>query len=365
MRVCLVVFSYRYTGAAAVAEHCSRALLEVGVEVCLLFTGGDNLELRLAGRPWARPVLRKERGPGDVIANLKALRAAAHEHDALLCHLPHDHFLCLVARARRHATLVRSFRSPGHLRPDPFHRLLARRTDGALLAHRRLAEALDRLAPDLPRIALPVPTEARFSPGDTGSSWRRRLAIPERAPVIGMVGKVAPGRGFELLLDAAAALETPARVVVIGHGEARPRLELRARELGLADRLHWAGYVEDDLPALLAALDVVLVTAAGSDHGHRAVSEAQACSRPVVAVELPGVEDLVEDRRTGRIVAPTPRALAGAVDELLADPDLAGRLGRAGATAVQGRRFAPVGRRLAEFLDELTAARRSRGLDPG
>lgn len=354
MRVLLVVSGNKYTGAAAVAEHCCRALAAVAVDARLLYVAGNNLEARLTGVDWATPGLVKERHPGHVRRNLATLRAAAAGADAVICHLPHDHFMTVAAGVHRRAPLVRSYRNARHLRRDPFQRLLARRLAAALLAHGSLAAPLGDLRPGLPALTLPVPLEDRFRPGADGSRWRARLAIPEDAKVLGMIGKVAPGRGFDLLIATAARCDPPAHVLIVGHGEAQPALEAQARDLGIAERVHWAGYQETDLPELYAAMDVVLFAAAGSDHGHRAISEAQACARPVVAARLPGVADLVDDGRTGLVREPSPAAMAEAVSALLADPDAAARIGDAGARAVAQRRFAPAGQRLRAFLERVT-----------
>jgi glycosyltransferase involved in cell wall biosynthesis len=98
-------------------------------------------------------------------------------------------------------------------------------------------------------------------------------------------------------------------------------------------------------------MDVVLFTAPGSDWGHRAISEAQGGGRPVVAVSFPGVEDLIEDGISGRIVDRDPAALSEAVDFLIADPDVSERFGNAAAAAAENRRLVPTGERLARFLE--------------
>lgn len=351
MRVLLVVSGNKYTGAAAAAEHACRALRTADVEARLLYVAGNNLQQRLDGVAWAIPGLHKERSPAHLARNLSALRSEAAQADAVVAHLPHDHFLCVAARVASRTPLMRSYRNPKHLRQDLFQRLLARPLSGALLAHSGLSNALVSLRPGLPHLELPVPLEDRFRPGGDGTRWRRRLAIPENAPVLGMIGKVAPGRGFDLLLETAAHSEPRPHVLIIGHGEARPSLEKLAERLGLAGRVHWAGYQEDDLPALYAAMDVVLVSAAGSDHGHRAISEAQGCARPVVVAAMPGAADLVEDGTTGLLREPTPAAMADAVSLLLGDPDARTRVGDAAAAAVEPRRFGPSGRRLREFIE--------------
>jgi len=350
----LVVSGNKYTGAAAAAEHACRALHAAGTEARLIFVAGNNLERRLRGFAWAEPSLRKERRPADLRFNLAVLRSAATDANVVICHLPHDHFLCAMAGIHRVTPLVRCFRNPHHLRRDPFHRRLNSRLSGALAANPTLAGELGRcLPPATLRQWLPVPLEERFRPGADGTRWRVSLGVPAGAPVLGMVGKVAPGRGFDVLLQTAAALGDDVHVLVVGHGEARPSLEALANRLGLEGRVHWAGYQERALPELYATMDTVLFAAAGSDHGHRMISEAQGCGRPVVAADLPGVASLIQDGVSGRIADATPAALAEAAAPLLRTPELARTVGRAASQVAEMRRFTVVGTRLRAFLGEV------------
>jgi glycosyltransferase involved in cell wall biosynthesis len=130
-------------------------------------------------------------------------------------------------------------------------------------------------------------------------------------------------------------------------------LQKRAVDHGLQSRVHWTGYQDEALPELYSAMDAVLFTAPGSDWGHRAISEAQGCGRPVVAVACSGVEDLIDDGVSGRIVDRDPAVLSEAVDSLIANPDAAHRFGDAAATAARDRRLASVGSRLARYLEEV------------
>ncbi len=357
MKVGSVVFANRWTGAAAVAEVDCRALRAVGVDARLVFVGGDNLELRLAGAEWASPLLRKERTPGRVAHNLRTLRALAAECEVVLCHLPHDHLLCIASGLPRLAPLVRAVRAPGHLPTHPYNRFLAARAAGFLPAFSGLGIALDNAFRDIPSMTLPVPLDDRFAPRGAGS-WRRRLEIPADAPVVGMVGKLSGGRGFDLFLEAVARVDPSVHVVLVGHGEAQWNLQILATRLGLGHRVRWTGYRDEDLPSLYAVMDVVLFTAPGSDWGHRAISEAQGCSRPVVAAAIPGVEDLIDHGLTGRIAPAQPQALATEIAALLADPEARRRIGAAGASAAKERRLVPSGRRLAEFLSQVVTSTR-------
>ena len=355
MKVSSVVFANRWTGAAAVAELNCRALRAADIEARLLFVGGDNLERRLEGAEWASPGLRKERTPARVVGNLRALRELAADSEVILCYLPHDHLLCLTAGVARLAPLVRAIRSPGHLPTDPYHRFLNAHAAAFLPAFSGLGSTLGDSFRHIPSMSFPVPLEARFKPGSAGE-WRRRLEIPEKAPVVGMVGKLAKGRGFDLLLETAARVKPPAHIVIVGHGNAQMSLEILAGRLGLGHRVRWTGYREEALPALYSLMDVVLFAAPGSDWGHRSISEAQGCGRSVVATAIPGVEDLIDDGATGRIAPPRAEALARETAALLADPETRRRTGAASAAAVDNRRLDPSGRRLGSFLRRVVSS---------
>jgi glycosyltransferase involved in cell wall biosynthesis len=284
--------------------------------------------------------------------NLRAIKSLAQESDIVVCHLPHDHLLCAAASVHRRIPLVRAYRNPRHLRQDPYHAFLDRRLSGALLGYSALENDLPRTVSRVPAVSIPVPTEDLFRPVD-GTEWRQRLSIPPDVPVIGSVGKLARERGFSLFLEAVSRLAVPAHVVVVGHGEHRPNLEERASALGLDGRIHWTGYQERALPELYSVMNIMLFTAPGSDWGHRAISEAQGCGCPVIAVALPGVEDLIEDGVTGRIVSARQADLANATEVLLRSPEIARQLGKAAAIAVEERRLAPLGHRIKGFLEEV------------
>lgn len=350
MRILVVVAARKYSGAGAAAELTCRALRAAGGDARLLFLAGRNLEQRLADEPWALPHLERERSPARLRSNLAVLREAAAASDAVLCHLPHDHLLCLAAGLRRSLPLVRSFRHPCHLARDPFSRFLARRCDGAVVPSAALGERFSTLLRSpTPWLRAVVPVEDRFRPMD-GRRWRDHLGIGPAGRVVGAVGKLDAGRGFGRLLEIGSALPPDVHLLPVGHGPLEGRLAARAAALGIAGRVHWVGYHEEELPALYAAMDVPLFLEPGSDWGHRMISEAQACGRPVVAVAHEGVADLVEDGRTGTVVARDTVAVTAAVVDLLDDPERARRIGTAAAAASDERRLEPAGNRLLDWL---------------
>jgi colanic acid/amylovoran biosynthesis glycosyltransferase len=181
------------------------------------------------------------------------------------------------------------------------------------------------------------------------------------------VARLVPKKGIEVLLDALAALP-PAlhwRYTHIGGGPLRAELEARAAQLGLAERVRWAGALAQDrvLDAYRAADLFVLASRIAPD-GDRdglpnVLLEAGAQELAVVASRVEAVPELIEDGRNGRLVAPDdPQALAAVLARLIADPAARLRLGRAARVRVL-ERFG-----MAPGIDRLAARLRAE-LDSG
>ena len=158
------------------------------------------------------------------------------------------------------------------------------------------------------------------------------------------VGRLVERKGVTHLLD--ALLRLPAsRLVVVGDGPERPRLEARARESGIADRVEFRGRISDaELRRAYQAADAFVLPAVldarGDTEGLGVVLlEAMNYGVPVIASNIGGIVDIVVDQETGVLVPPAdPQALATALHSVLGDPARARRLGEAGQ------------RRLAEYF---------------
>jgi glycosyltransferase involved in cell wall biosynthesis len=174
----------------------------------------------------------------------------------------------------------------------------------------------------------------RFHPGLSGARIRRQLGVSTTTPLVGIVARLAPSRGHLLLVEAFAQVHTAipaARLLIIGNGEFRPHIERRIRVLGLADVVFFGDYREDDLPEALAALDVFVLLAPGPEGSCRAVLEAMAAGKAVVATRVGALQDIVLDGETGLLIAPQAgSALAHAISRLLRAPDQARQMGLRG-----------------------------------
>jgi glycosyltransferase involved in cell wall biosynthesis len=176
-----------------------------------------------------------------------------------------------------------------------------------------------------------------------GGKARRRPAgfnCPPDAIVVGSVGWLTPVKGHRVLLEAAAMLrgEWPRlHLVIVGGGSLQDDLERLAQRRGLAKTVRFLGARTDVLDCL-AGMDIYVQPSLNEGMG-RALIEAMAAGRPVVASRVGGIPTVVQDRETGLLVPPNdPAALARALDELLRKPDWARELGVAAQAGI-GERF--------------------------
>jgi len=201
---------------------------------------------------------------------------------------------------------------------------------------------------------------ARFRPAVDGTELLHRLELARSTRGGGggggggngarwllTVARIEPHKGVDTVLQALPAILARAPDVhyaVAGAGAAaeRAKLEQLAHKLGIAEHLHFLGEVsERDLPALYC---VATVYVGASRRAERigvegfgiSLVEASACGLPVVAGNSGGVPDAVRDGETGFLVpAEDPAAFADAICRLLADAELARRMGSAGRRAVE------------------------------
>jgi glycosyltransferase involved in cell wall biosynthesis len=176
-------------------------------------------------------------------------------------------------------------------------------------------------------------------------------------PIALGVGRLIYYKGFEHAI--AALREVEGRLLIIGVGPLRSALEARAREIGVADRVHFLGRIPDEeITAYYLASDAfVLPSIARSEAFGIVQLEAMACRRPVINTSLDsGVAFVSRHGETGLTVPPgDAAALAAALRTLFADPALARKMGDAGRTRAE-REFSKeiMGERTLTLYSELS-----------
>ena len=169
---------------------------------------------------------------------------------------------------------------------------------------------------------------------------RRELGLDGSTPLVVHVGNIRPHKGHANLIAAATHLRrrSPSTKVVSIGGEKRAgdleRVTSMAREAGEESTIRFLGSRTDALN-FLAAADVV-VNPSDVEGLPVSILEAMALSRPIVATAVGGVPTVVRHEQTGLLVPPrAPAALALAIDSLLDQPELAGKLGRSASSLVE------------------------------
>ena len=199
------------------------------------------------------------------------------------------------------------------------------------VAESTAAKVRERVAP-VPVRCIPVPVAMVRSPA---------AAEEPRARSVLYVGRLAEAKNLFRWLEAAAVVHQRAPDVtfdIVGDGPLRPALVRYASRLKLAARVHFHGTLgHDRLRSLYAKSSLLLMTSSHEGFGRVAV-EAAAHATPTVATAVTGLDEIVEDGRSGFVVrSPDPEHLAAAALRVLSDPAERRTLGEAARTRVHQR----------------------------
>ncbi|MCW2500002.1 MAG: glycosyl transferase group 1 [Frankiales bacterium] len=217
----------------------------------------------------------------------------------------------------------------------PLERAVLRRASAVVVLAEHTAGCLrrDGLPPERIHV-IPSGFDPELFAGAHGGTFPR-----SHPPRVGYVGRLAPQKGAHLLVDAFSRLSGTASLVIVGDGPDRMRVEQALEALPARVRVVRSGFVPHErVPALLGSLDVLVLPSTYEELGSVLI-ETMAVGTPIVAADVGGVPEVVRHGETGLLVPPGDvAALAAAIDLLVADGELASRLGACGRTAAQ--RFA-------------------------
>jgi glycosyltransferase involved in cell wall biosynthesis len=323
-------------------------------------TGEDSLEdsVRASGAAMARvpglgPALRPHddaRALGSLVQAMRRLRPdIVHTHTAKAGMLGR---LAAVMAGRPRPTILHTYH--GHVLEGYFgtvknatyrglERQLATVSDALIGVSSATVDDLVRLgvAPRERFRVIPIGLNLQpfldATPAD-GAAFRQEAGVQDGEVLLTFVGRLAPIKRVDVLLRGFAhGLERGARVrlALVGDGELRPQLEALASELGLADRVCFAGYRESMVP-VASASDIAVLS---SDNEGTPVSliEAGAAGKPGVATRVGGVPDVVTPRTGVLAPAGDSRALGEAIATLASDSKGRAEMGARAREHVAGR----------------------------
>jgi glycosyltransferase involved in cell wall biosynthesis len=152
-------------------------------------------------------------------------------------------------------------------------------------------------------------------------------------------------KGLHIVLKALVSVPNTI-LTVVGNGNLRERYWQQARELGIVDRVTFAGNVSDDaLPQYYRAADLCVLPSIDRSEAYGLVlTEAAASGIPAIATALPGVRTVIKDGETGLLVAPNDvGALADAIKRILSDVSLRTKMGAAARAFAESRTWKQCG----------------------
>jgi glycosyltransferase involved in cell wall biosynthesis len=312
----------------------------------------DHLAVELGVRPTLVREMRRDPGPGDLLALWRLIRLLRQDRP----HIIHTHAAKAGTLGRVAALIAfprRSTRPPlvhtyhGHSLTGYFsgrtaalyriiERILARFTDRLLAVSPEVRDDLielrvaERTKFEIVALGLDL---RRFADDAARVERRNRLrsewGVPSDAKLVTLVARLVPIKRVDRFLRVARRLSEDPGVhfAVVGDGELRERLQSSPEAVELQGRLTWTGF-RSDIPDVCVASDLVMLT---SDNEGTPVSliEAQAAAVPVVGTDVGGVRSAVLEGATGLLVAPSDEAgLAAAAARLLENGALAEQMAR-------------------------------------
>jgi len=368
LRICVVTLEMGCGGVQRMVQSMTARLADAGHAVSLVLFHGDTTDF-FAVDPRVRrsePVAGgwEEFGPLDLAGRRRRLARIrrsilAHEPDVVVCHEDVPNVETLLALAFDRIPVIACEHADPRMHAIPrrwslLRRLLYPRAEAVVTLNESVTRWSRGLRPRWPAVTIPNALEPAPTPEPPPADWlgaRTLLAV----------GRLAPEKGFDLLVDAFARIADRRpewQLTIFGEGPERTSLEGRIRDLGLDRRIRLVGAVHEPRRFLPFA-DLFVFPSRYESFG-LALAEAMAAGLPVVSFDCPsGPATIVEDGIDGTLVPPEDvTALAEALAGLMADPDRRRRLGAAARRSSE--RFAPetVMRQWEDLLRKVTAPHR-------
>ncbi len=354
IRIVAVLEAATVTGPAKnLLSFAERARDDAEVTIATFRRGAtpDNDPLLAAASAARVPVevieerARFERGQ---LASLRRIAAERHAN-VVQTHSVKSHFLVRLSgiwkktpwAAFHHGYTATDFKMHAYNQFDRWSLRAARRivTVSRAFAQELAAAGIEQRRITVIHNAADACLAARVASVDR-AAVRARLRIEDGAPVVLAVGRFSREKGFGDLVEAAADVGLCVRLLFVGDGPDRLRIEQQAAARGV--KVTFAGQVTDLAPYYAVA--TVLAMPSLSEGSPNVLLEAMSAGVPVVATAVGGVPEIVEDKREALLVpAKDPAQMAAGIRRLLDDPALADRIAAA-ARATAADRFSPEAR---------------------
>lgn len=343
MKVLHLLSDWKWTGASDPVVSLCEHLTAAGLDVQLAFRKApEDFHEKTVGKEVSKrgvngyDELRLSRyfSMGDWIFDLRGIgrHAIRERFDIIHCHLNHDHSMAaasLLTVAKKPLLVRTDHKWDGLDRGFAMKRLLAR-TDG-LMAYSKKLLAKDVTNFDYPRErACVLPLGITIYAGPT-HDLRGELGINPGEKIIGVIGRLKPDRGYDVIIKAFKLLRDRidgVKLVIVGRSsQIEESIVKPVAALGLQNDVVLAGYRFEDYFSMISTFDLFVMMRAGSDGTARALREVLAAGKPAIVSNRGMLPELVEDGRTGYVVS-DEKQLAVRMEEILTQDTLRTTLGQ-------------------------------------
>ncbi len=350
MKIIQILNSPNWSGASNYCIAVSHELIKLGHEVLLLTEPGKPLyRAQQLGIPYDDTIRLNHRNPLLFVHAIKRMKAIfkKFQPDIISSHINEGAWMAgLIARKSAPNAIVARIRTDidppkGHVINRYVHHTWTDHIVVGSMLHKKLCQQiLDYSADRISVVYGGVDTEMFHPSRRESSTFRQETGCEANELLIGLLARLDPVKGHEYAVEAIAALkELPLKFKLVAAGYENERtfdwLKNLAAEKGVGDRLICLG-LRKDLPEVLAALDIGLITSVGSEANSRAALEFMASGKPVVGTSVGVIPEIVHDGEHGFIVGPRNSSeTAVALEKLLTSHILRSKMGKAAREHVE------------------------------
>lgn len=335
MKVLQLFSDWKWTGPAEPVLSLCEALTGVGIDVTIAYrkTPIDFPERTVEKEVKARGIkffdgLRLNRyfSPRDWFSDFKAVKSYAEQNriDIIHTNLSHDHFTALssLVFSRKRPLIIRTDHKRDGTPYSYFMGWAFGKTDGLVAYGKRI------MASDMKTFGFPeertcvIPPAIKAYEGPV-KNMKDEFGIKAEEKVIGVIGRLKPDRGYDIILQAFKELREHidgVKLLIVGRSSQIEKSIMQPiNELGIEKDVIIAGYRIDDYFSVISTFDLFVMMRAGSDGSARALREVMAMGKAAIVSESGMLPELVRDGLSGFVVKADPHQLADRMERVVRD----------------------------------------------
>jgi glycosyltransferase involved in cell wall biosynthesis len=337
VRILHLFSDWKWTGPAEPTVSLCEALTRAGVDVTIAYrkTPIEFPERTVEKEVHRRGLkyfdgfkLNRYFSARDWFFDMRAIKSYVKEQEIDIVHtnLSHDHFTALssLVFSRKRPLILRTDHKRDGLDASPFMAWAFKQTDGLVTYSRRIMEG------DMARFRFPPERTCVIPPGiepyqGPVHNLKEELGIEPDERVIGIIGRLKPDRGYDVVLKAFKILRQKMdkiKLVIVGRSS---QIEKSIKEplarLGIEKDVILAGYRFEDYFSMIFTFDLFVMMRAGSDGSARALREVMAMGKTAIVSDRGMLPELVEDGKSGFVVKTDEHELAEKIGLILGDDE--------------------------------------------